>query len=348
MSYNPDEDHRLDSRHRTVLSALAENFGPEESVADRNALLASVNTPQAKALEAARVATFDAAHDLDLAPMQGLRTETFEIRSEPDGNTIKLLYFRPDNDAIVPCVYYIHGGGMMVMSCFYGTYRTWGRLLAHQGIGVVMVEFRNALIPSAVPAVAPFPAGLNDCVSGFKWSHDNAGRLGIDPQKILIAGESGGGNLSIATTMQLAKDGHGNLPLGLYAMCPYIAGEWPRPEYPSSTENEGIFISVQNNRGAMAYGIEELKNQNPLAWPHFATESDVSKFPPTMISVNECDPLRDEGIAFFRLLQRAGVKANCRQVMGSVHGSDMFGAVFPEMSRVTARDIRGWIEECQF
>ena len=68
-------------------------------------------------------------------------------------------------------------------------------------------------------------------------------------------------------------------------------------------------LDLHNNRGAMAYGIEELHAKNPLAWPGFATESDVEGLVPTVISVNECDPLRDEGIEFYRLLLRAGVPA---------------------------------------
>jgi acetyl esterase len=62
--------------------------------------------------------------------------------------------------------------------------------------------------------------------------------------------------------------------------------------------------------------------------------------------VNECDPLRDEGIAFYRLLLRAGVKAQCRQVMGSVHGGDLMVSLQADISRTTARDMAGWMQEC--
>lgn len=95
----------------------------------------------------------------------------------------------------------------------------------------------------------------------------------------------------------------------------------------------------------MAYGIEAYDAKDPMAWPSFATVEDVKDFPPSMISVNECDPLRDEGVAFYRLLNEAGVKAQCRQVMGSVHANELFGALLPDMARTTARDIKGWIEE---
>ena len=58
-----------------------------------------------------------------------------------------------------------------------------------------------------------------------------------------------------------------------------------------------------------------------------------------MISVNECDPLRDEGIEFYRLLLAAGVAARCRQVMGTAHGTEVYPMVCPEISRDTARDL---------
>ena len=154
-----------------------------------------------------------------------------------------------------------------------------------------------------------------------------------------MSGESGGGNLTLATGLKLKQDGDLRLIKGLYALCPYIAGQWPTPESPSSTENNGIFLDLHNNRGAMAYGIEAFEARNPLAWPSFATVDDVKGFPPTVINVNECDPLRDEGINFYRLLMKAGVTARCRQVMGTVHAGDMFALCVPDISRDTASDI---------
>jgi acetyl esterase len=70
-------------------------------------------------------------------------------------------------------------------------------------------------------------------------------------------------------------------------LCPYIAGEWPKLQYPSSIENNRILIDLHNNRGAMAYGIEAFRERNPLTWPAFASAEDVAGFPPTVISVNE-------------------------------------------------------------
>ncbi len=81
---------------------------------------------------------------------------------------------------------------------------------------------------------------------------------------------------------------------------------WPLPQNPSSTENNGILLDLHNNQGAMAYGIDELERRNPLAWPGFATEDDVNGLVPTIIQRQRCDPLRDEGMNFYRLLLRGG------------------------------------------
>ena len=228
---------------------------------------------------------------------------------------------------------------MQVMSCYDGMYRAWGKIIAQQGVAVAMVDFRNCVTASSAPEVAPFPAGLNDCVSGVKWLSESASSLNIDPSHIIVAGESGGGNLTLATGLKLKQDGDLDLVRGLYALCPYIAGSWPQARFPSSTENNGLLLDLHDNRGAMAYGMEAFDESNPLAWPSFASEEDVSGLVPCVISVNECDPLRDEGIEFYRTLLRAGVPARCRQVMGTIHGVEIFAIACPDISRETAASI---------
>ena len=331
------EDPRIDPRIKAVFAAP--DRPPLGDIASREALLAEANTPQALAGEAAMAALFNACDNEVSAPSAGLTTREDSFISAPDGNTIKLQIIRPNTAGALPCVYYIHGGGMASMSCFNGMYRSWGRIIAANGVAVIMPDFRNCVRPSSAPEVAPFPAGLNDCVSGLRWVVANAEALGIDPARIVVAGESGGGNLAIATTLKLKQDGDLRLIKGLYALCPYIAGQWPLPQNPSSTENNGLLLDLHNNRGRMGYGLEHFEAKNPLAWPGFATEADVAGFPPTVICVNECDPLRDEGVGFYRLLLKAGVAARCRQAMGTIHGTEVFSITCPDVSRDTARDL---------
>ncbi len=348
MTYDPSQDFRLDARIRAMLEGLDQPllYQPAD-VASREEAMAVATTAEALELEQAIGALLETMDNEEITPSAGLRITQETMISQPDGNTVSVQVVRPDTDEVLPCVYYLHGGAMMILSATLGNYRAWAKMLARQNLCVVLLDFRNSLRPSSTEDVAPFPAGLNDCVSGFHWVRENAEALGVDPRQILIAGESGGGNLAIATTMRLTAE-EVEAPLGLYALCPYLLGRWPDDAMPSSRENEGVLISVGNNHATMAYGIEAFEAKNPLAWPGFATVSDVVNFPPTMISVNECDPLRDEGVQFYRLLQQAGVFSHCRQVMGSVHANELFVALAPDLARATARDMAGWVEECRF
>ena len=338
-----NDDPRIDPRIKAIMGTLDLDNGGDAS--SREEMLAEAQTPESVARTQEMEALFDMVDNEDVAPSAGLSIATHEFTSAPDGNTIKVQYIRPDTDETLPCVYYIHGGGMMSMSCYMGLYRAWGKIIAARGVAVAMVDFRNCLTPSSAPEVAPYPAGLNDCVSGLKWVHGSAAELNIDASRIICAGESGGGNLTLATGLRLKQEGALNLITGLYALCPYIAGQWPQERFPSSIENNGLLLDLHSNRGAMAYGIAAFEAGDPMAWPSFATEDDVSGLPPTIISVNECDPLRDEGIEFYRLLLRAGVPSRCRQVMGTIHGTEIFPIACPDISRDTAADIAKFCTE---
>jgi acetyl esterase len=331
-------DPRLDPRIKAYFAGIPTGT-PQPNVSSREELLAQEYSAATFAVLSHQNAMFNAMDSEEVGPSAGLRVSTVTFVSAPDQNPVKIQFIRPDTDETLPCVYYIHGGRMAFSSCYFGNYKTWGRMIAAQGVAVAMVDFRNSVHADTSPEVAPFPAGLNDCAAGLRWVHQSAASLGIDPKRIIVAGESGGGNLALALGLKLKQEGELTLVRGIYALCPYIAGQWPLPQNPSSTENEGIFISVHNNGSTMAYGIDAFDAKNPLAWPGFATAEDVSGLPPVVISVNECDPLRDEGINFYRLLLRADVPARCRQVMGTCHGIEILPVICPDISRSTALDI---------
>ena len=330
-------DPRIDPRIKAVFGAFPP---PQPNPApDRETLLERVNSEAAIATRAAMEQFLKLCDTDAVAPSAGLRTSLHEFAANEAGTRCHIQLIRPDDDRVLPCVYYIHGGGMQALSCTQGNYRAWGRLLAANDVVVAMIDFRNALIPSSVAEVAPYPAGLNDCVAGLKWVLSQAAAFGIDPAHVIVSGESGGGNLTLATGLKLKADGDLGLIRGLYALCPYIAGHWPQARLPSSTENNGILINLHDNSGALAYGIEAFNARDPLAWPGFAEEDDVRGLVPTVISVNECDPLRDEGIEFYRLLLRAGVPARCQVAIGTVHGTEIFPICCPDVSRAAAAGI---------
>ena len=332
-------DPRLDPRIKAFLLSAPIDISLSCPVDNREALIEIENSPEAQARGQAMAQALEAMDVESITPDAGLRISTYSLSSEPDGNMVNIQFIRPDNEERLPCVYYIHGGGMASLSCFVGNYRAWGKMIAHQGVAVAMIDFRNSLTPSSVPEIVEFPGGLNDCVSGLKWVAANADTLNIDASRIVISGDSGGGNLTIATGMKLVRDGGIELVKGLYALCPYISGVWPDERYPSSSINNGILIGVSSEWGRLSYSPSAWDDRDPLAWPGFATEDDVQRFPPTVISVNECDPLCDEGVAFYRLLNRAGVQARCRMLMGTCHAIEIFPPVAPDIATSTAREI---------
>ena len=197
------EDGRIDPRIKAVFGAI--NLPEVGDVADRAQMLMEASTPEAKAQQAALAQMLEAVDNEAVAPSAGLITRTESFTSEPDGNVVKVQFIRPDTQELLPCVYYIHGGSMESLSCFDGNYRAWGRIIAAFGVAVAMVDFRNSIYPSSASEVAPYPAGLNDCVSGLRWVSENAHQLGVDPAKIIVAGDSGG-NLAIASTLKLNRE----------------------------------------------------------------------------------------------------------------------------------------------
>lgn len=330
-------DPRIDPRIKAAFGD--ETIGSTANVADRAELLAQEHSQEGRAMVAQLRAMMEPMGSEEVASSAGLEVRTETFVSSPNGNEVKLLLTRPAGSEPLPCVLYFHGGGMALLSAFDGNYRAWARLIAAEGVAVAMVDFRNAIHPSSAEEVAPYPAGLDDCVASFKWLHANAAQLGIEPARIIVAGDSGGGNLSLATAMRLLRDGAIGQLAGIWALCPYIAGQWPSADYPSSTDNNGIMLDLHNNRAAIGYGIEAFAARDPLAWPTFATEDDVRGLPATVISVNECDPLRDEGLSFYRLLLRSGVAARAVEIKGTTHAIEVFPAICPEISRYTAANI---------
>ena len=274
----------------------------------------------------------------ELAPVDGVESRT-EVISGVDGNEISLYIHSPSGaGGPRPGILHIHGGGMVILSAEGASYQRWRNEMAALGMVVVGVEFRNA---AGALGPHPFPAGLNDCASALDWMHAHRDELGVS--KIVVSGESGGGNLTLATTLKASQEGRLGMIDGVYAQCPYISGAYasPPPELPSLHENDGYFLASD----VMGYFVEAYDPgaanlKNPLAWPWYAEVDDLVGMPPHVISVNELDPLRDEGLDYYRKLARAGVRVNSRTVNGTCHAGDLLlpGAM-PEVYAASARDL---------
>ena len=230
---------------------------------------------------------------------------------------------------------------MVLLEAAGAAYTRWRDELSAMGMVVVGVEFRNG---AGKLGNHPFPAGLNDCMSGLQWTFDNKSALGIS--KIVVSGESGGGNLSLAVTLKAKKDGKLELIDGTYSMCPYISNAWGTKtrELPSLYENDDYFLNC-SMMGALAavYDPEHENDNNPLCWPYTAKNEDLKGLPPHVISVNELDPLRDEGLKYYRMLKNAGVNGYSRTVNGTSHAGDLMCLrAIPDVAAATLRDIKGF------
>ena len=269
-------------------------------------------------------------------------TSRREVIEGVDDNEISLFIHRPTIvEGPLPCIVHTHGGGMVIGKAADANYVRWREELAASGMVVIGVEFRNG---AGQLGDHPFPAGLNDCASGVRWAFENRGSLGIS--KIVVSGESGGGNLSAATALKAKAEGWLDEIDGIYSQCPYISNEWAdkTPELPSLYENDDYFLNVEM-LGAMAkvYDPDDENASNPLCWPYVAETADLVGLPPHVISVNELDPLRDEGLRYFQKLLAAGVSATSRTVNGTCHAGDcLFRGAMPEVFAATIRDINGF------
>jgi acetyl esterase len=278
----------------------------------------------------------------DLPPVEGVASTTQTIQGV-DGNEISLYIVRPSNvSGPLPCVLQIHGGGMVILRTAGPLYARFREELAAKSLVVVGVEYRNG---GGALGSYPFPAGLDDCMTALAWVDAHRDELGIST--ITVAGESGGGNLTLATALRTKRESKLHMIDGVYALVPYISGiyNWSeadrRDALPSLVENDGYFIS--SALGAVlveVYDPGAAHRQDPLCWPLFATEDDLRGLPPHVISINEVDPLRDEGLAYYRKLLAAGVDATGRTVLGACHAGDMlFRGAIPDMYAATIQDV---------
>jgi acetyl esterase len=345
---DPTMELRSDPRSDPRMVAALARFGlhgappspPAGCATSRDEQLAYV-----AAMESGFGAVF-AALIADLPPIAGISRSTQTITGV-DGNDISLYISRPaDQTGVLPGVLHIHGGGMVFLSAGSPSFARLRDTIAENGVAVIGVEFRNG---GGVLGAYPYPAGLNDCGSALQWVHDHRDELGISA--LSIVGESGGGNLTLATTLKAKRDGRVHMIDGVCALVPYISGMYGRSEservteLPSLVENDGYLMSCEAMHVfASVYDPEGEHGTDPLCWPYHATVDELAGLPPHLISVNELDVLRDEGLAYYQKLRRAGVQAELRTVPGACHAADMmFPAHMPDAYRSTLDSIHDFV-----
>jgi acetyl esterase len=254
-----------------------------------------------------------------------------QVRAVEDAITtdgIQVRIYRPEADGPVPTVVFFHGGGFVIGSI--ETHDDHGRLICAEVEAVVVsVEYR--LAPEH-----PFPAGFEDCLSATRWVADNIARLGGDADRIAVAGDSAGGNLAAAVALACKEDG----PRLAAQLLLYPGVDFREDEdlHPSRIENgEGLFLTAEDMRWFGDHYLSDAAHrQDPRASVLLAP--DLAGLPPAVVGTGEYDPLRDEGEAYAKAMEHAGVRVVLRRYDGLIHGFFGMGTWSPA-SAAAAKDL---------
>jgi len=234
------------------------------------------------------------------------------------------LYVPTGAAPVTPLLVFFHGGGMI-----YGdldSHDAVCRFLAERsGVRVLAVEYRLA------PEHA-FPAGVDDASAAFAWISDRAADFGADPERLAVGGDSAGGYLAAATAIRAAEEGR---PLAyqmlVYPMADCGGGSASRAAFAQDLYLTAEFIELANK--SYWAGTDA---KNPRLSVQYAEIPDGVA--PALVATAGFDPLRDEGEAYARKLEAAGVKVDQRRYAGEIHG--FFNVVgVPGSARDAAADI---------
>ena len=228
---------------------------------------------------------------------------------EASTGRLRLRIYRPAGTVarLLPTILYFHGGGW-VLGSLEGYDLVCRYICARTGCAVVAVDYR--LAPEH-----KFPAAIEDAVASFRWLAENATELGTDPARIVLAGDSAGGNIA-AVAARLLRD-EPRPPCLQWLMFPVTSLAFDTPSYRSC--GEGFFVTraaMEWFRGHYLNSLSEI--DDPRASPLGA--SDLSGVAPALVFTNGIDPLRDEGKAYADRLATAGVKTFHREFDSLIHG----------------------------
>ena len=254
----------------------------------------------------ARVAMAKGAALYGGAPVKLPRVEERLIPAP--GRDIPIRIYAPDDAGALPVVLFFHGGGWVMGSL--DTHDDACRHLSRQsGCLVVSVDYR--LAPEH-----KFPAAVEDAIAALDWVAANAGALGCDAGRLAVAGDSAGGNLA-AVLAQVAHQRRAPPIAFQLLIYPVTTMDFSAASY--REHGEGYLLTAEG----MAWFRDHYLNhpgdgESPLASPLNA--ADLSGLPPAFIVTAQYDPLRDEGEAYGRRLQAAGVPAVVSRYDGAIHG----------------------------
>ncbi|MFI9467203.1 alpha/beta hydrolase [Streptomyces sp. NPDC052492] len=270
------------------------------------------------------------------APVGSLLARHRAVRREvdvpaEDGAVVRLSVLSPaDRDPAVPapCVYWIHGGGM-VMGDRFSQIDIPLEWLERFGAVVVTVEYR--LAPEATGTTA-----VEDCHQGLTWVARHGEELGIDPFRIVVAGTSAGGGLAAGVCL-LARD-LGTPPIAAQLLiCPMLDHRNATPSSRQYAGEPGVWTR-ETNAFAWRAVLGDLTEGEVPPYVSPARAGDLSGLPTAYVDTGSAEVFRDEDVAYAAGLWAAGGQAELHVWAGGHHG---FDALFPEAElSVAARRTR--------
>jgi acetyl esterase len=227
------------------------------------------------------------------------------VPSAGGGIPVRAYTPRDAGEGPLPLVVWLHGGGWAIGSI--DTYEAPVRALANaSGAVVVSVEYR----------LAPehrFPAAVEDCLAAVRWAVHQAGELGADPARVAVAGDSAGGNLAAVIARRL----RGEIDLRLQVLVyPVTDGGVNTASYRDFADRYGL--TAAGMRRFWELYLDGDDSAHPDASPLRAP--DLAGVAPAFVLTAEYDVLRDEGEAYARALEAAGVPVQLRRFDGTIHG----------------------------
>ena len=232
----------------------------------------------------------------------------------PDGR-IPVRIYTPDVRPPLAVEVYFHGGGWVV-----------GDLDSHDHVCRAIANRAGCVVVSVDYRLAPearFPAALDDAYAATRWVSEHADELGVDANRLAVAGDSAGGNLAAAVTLR-ARD-RGAPPIALQVLVyPVTDGGCDTGSYEEFAD--GFSLARADMQWFWDHYLGDQDRLQPLASPLRA--ADLRGLPPALVITAGNDPLRDEGEAYAARLRDAGVPTTLARYDGVIHGFfGMFGVV---------------------
>jgi acetyl esterase len=222
------------------------------------------------------------------------------------GGDIPVRIYRPDGEDL-PILVYAHGGGFVFCD-----------LDSHDGLCRAIANRIPAVVVSVAYRLAPehrWPAAADDFYAVTRWAARNAASLGGDPGRVVVGGDSAGGNLAAVTAL-MARDRSGPPLAAQLLLYPVLAADFDTESY--RLYGRGYY----NPKPAMQwYWDQYVPSKADRVHPYAAPgNADLHGLPPAVVVIAGHDPLRDEALAYAAALQDAGVPVARAQFDGAVHG----------------------------